>query len=357
VRFDSGLTVIGASRPLIEATIRDAVLARPNVRLVARHQADALTGDRRRVESVTIRNLADQTTCELGVDLVVDASGRASRLSRWMASLGCPPIPETVIDAHFGYATRRYRLPESPGSRNWRGCYALPLGPSVTRGGVIAPIENGQWIVTLSGVGADRPSAADTEFLPFARSLDTSYLAEVLADAEPLTPVACSNSTVNHRRRFDQVSGLPANVLAIGDAACTFNPIYGQGMTVAALSARLLDECLMRTVDRPDRLARLFHRELAALHTVPWLLATTSDMSYPSTDGPPPTRRQRLLARYLDRVLAAGARDRRAQAAFLDVLNMVRHPAALLTPSVLLSVVAARHGAATGLAAGPPPST
>ncbi|WP_345174951.1 NAD(P)/FAD-dependent oxidoreductase [Streptomyces lavendulae] len=340
-RFPSDLHVIGASRPLIEAVIRDRVLALPRVHLKERHQVDALTGTPGHVDAVAGRDLNQGGRAfAIQAGLVVDAAGRGSRLPHWLTDLGCPPVAETVVDAHLRYATRLYRLPVPP--RDWRACYIMPLGPTHPRGAVLAPIEGNRWVVTLSGAGPDQPSTAEDAFLPFARSLTTSCIADALEHAEPLTPVMCSNATANRRRHLERTSGLPDNLLVVGDAACTFNPIYAQGMTVAAVGALALSRCLATRPHQSRSFAARYHRRLSSLHDIPWLLATTADLSFTDTDGPPPALHQRVLRRYLGRVLAAGTRNRHAQAAFLGVLNMVHHPATLLAPHVLLSTAFAR---------------
>ncbi|MED7950945.1 NAD(P)/FAD-dependent oxidoreductase [Streptomyces sp. BE303] len=341
VRFDSGLHAVGASRPLIEATVRQRVLAVPGVHLLQHTQADGLIGSPQHLGAVRVRDLTTGTVSELAADLVVDAGGRGSHLPQWLARLGCPPVPETVVNAHTGYATRLFRLPRPPAL--WRSCYVMAMGPHTTRGGAIAPVEGDRWIVTLYGIGRDRPTPAAEDFLPFARSLPAPAIAEALTDAEPLTPVRCTNATTNRRRHLARAGGLPDNLVAIGDSSCCFNPVYAQGMTVAALSARVLASSLDRQGVRPG-FARRYHHRLDALHSTPWMLATTADLAFRGTEGPAPSPVRRLLARHLDRVIAAGTHDRHAQAAFLEVLTMAAHPAVLLTPRVALSAATARHG-------------
>jgi 2-polyprenyl-6-methoxyphenol hydroxylase-like FAD-dependent oxidoreductase len=342
IRFPSDLAAVGASRPLIEAVIRDRVIGLPRVRLLQEYAADELSGTSRHVTAVSVRDRKTGQTRSLSAALVVDASGRTSRLPAWLARLGCPPVAETVINANLRYASRLYRCPPpSEHSWDWKACYFLPFGPAATRGGVLAPIESGQWIATLSGAGDDRPSSRADEFLPFARSLTTPLIADILADAEPLTPVTCSNGTSNRRRHLAAAVGLPDNLLVIGDAACALNPLYAQGMTMAGLSARLLGQWLNGHYS-----AHRFHRRLEALHEAPWLLATTADRRFPTTAGPPAPIRCRLISRYLDRVLLAGTRNQSAQRAFLDVLTLVRGPSTFLSPPVILRATTARKSLA-----------
>ncbi|WP_439681212.1 NAD(P)/FAD-dependent oxidoreductase [Embleya sp. MST-111070] len=354
-RFDSGLHAIGAGRPLIEATIRQRVLASHGIHLLQRHQADGLIGTFRRVSAVHVRDLTTGTATTLPAHLVVDAGGRGSHLARWLADLGCPPVPESVVNAHVGYATRIFRIPGPNTPTHWRSCYIPAIGPHTPRGGVIAPIENDRWIVTLSGIGPERPTPTEEDFLPFARSLTAPTIAHALRGAEPLTPVRCTNATTNRRRHLERADGLPDNLIAVGDSGCCFNPVYAQGMTVAVLTAHLLADILDRHRAQSG-LARHYHRRLSRLHDTPWSLATTADLAFPTTEGPPPTASQRILARHLDHVLAAGTRHRHTQAAFLGVLTMTSHPVALLTPRVALSATTTRHRALAPADTPPPPT-
>ncbi|MFI5783786.1 NAD(P)/FAD-dependent oxidoreductase [Nocardia sp. NPDC051570] len=339
LRFPSDLEVIGASRPLIEAVIRERVVALPRVRLRDHHHAAELIGTSRHVNAVRVQDRTTGQLEDVPAALVVEAGGRGSALSTWFTQLGCPTVPETIVDAHVGYATRIYRRNTQGPQRDWQACYALPLGPVTTRGGVLAPIEGDRWIVTLNGVGQDRPPTDDEQFVSFARGLSTPLIADAIANAEPLTSVRRSSTTANRRRHFDRVANqLPDNVFAIGDSACIFNPVYAQGMTVAALDAHLLDACL-----RGGRTAAKYHRKLSALHDVPWLLATTSDFRFPTTDSPADASRHRLLGDYFERVVAAGTDDPLAQVAFLNVLNMVQHPVRLLNPRLAVHVTRHHH--------------
>lgn len=343
-RSASPLRVVGASRPLIEAIVRERITALPGVRLLDGHHVEQLMGTRHRVTAVRVRDLRLDSSTNLPAQLVVDASGRGSRLPAWLDSLGCPePVPESVVDPQLGYATRLYRRNCTDGL-GWRACYSLLNGPATTRGAVIAPIEDGQWIVTLLGIGPDRPSRQESDFLPFAASLPTAEIAHALRHMTPLTPVATSHATTNRRRHLDRATALPANLCALGDAACAFNPVYAQGMTTAALSAQLLDACLRKPAEQTAPAARYHHR-LSRLINAPWLLSTTADQRFPLTQGPTPSVTRRLMAGHLDRVLAAGTRSPQVQHAFLRILTMVDAPSSLADPATLLRTL--RHSART----------
>lgn len=332
VRFHAGIPLVGASRPLLETVLRERVLAHPAVGHLTRYQALGLTGTIDRVTAVQVRDLDSNASGEIATDMVIDATGRGSRLTTWLATIGCPPVPRVEVDARFRYATRRFRPPLA--APPWAVFYLL-ASPALPRGGMIAPTENGDWIVTLYGAGSHGPKPSDDAFLTFAQSLPNPQFAKVLSAAEPITAVVCSNSTINRRHFFEHTSKLPSNVIAIGDSACTLNPIYGQGITVAALSAQALSNQLATETLTSQGFAHRVRRRLGAIYRTPWLMATTADLRYQNCAGLPRSSLQSLLADYLDRVLAAGTRDARAQDALIQVLHLTKPPRALLGPRVL----------------------
>ena len=155
---------------------------------------------------------------------------------------------------------------------------SVPVAGLETRGGGIFPIENNQWIATLSGYqGDDAPTAAQG-FLDYAQSLPAPEIYELLKSAEPISTIATYQYPASRRRHYEKLTRFPANLIAVGDAVCSFNPIYGQGMTVCALEALALDEWLRTTAQQnqtPDVLG--FFQLIAKVIDVPWTLATGAD--------------------------------------------------------------------------------
>jgi 2-polyprenyl-6-methoxyphenol hydroxylase-like FAD-dependent oxidoreductase len=203
------------------------------------------------------------------------------------------------------------------------------------------PIEGNRWVLTLIGGGGDYPPTDDEGFRGFAESLRSPLLAEVLAAAEPVSPIWGYRRTANRWRHYEKLA-MPGRLLAIGDSLCAFNPAYGQGMTVAAKEAEVLADILTgchHPADLP-RALRGAQRAIAARVKGPWMLATGSDLRYPTTVGATQTRTDKIVNKYLDRVLAAVSDDPAVSAAFLRVLNLVDDPQALfslrLMPRVLL---------------------
>jgi 2-polyprenyl-6-methoxyphenol hydroxylase-like FAD-dependent oxidoreductase len=199
----------------------------------------------------------------------LDASGRGSRGASWLAELDFAPPPETVVDAALGYASRCYARPDG-WRADWTALLVQATPPGGTRGGALIPIEGERWLATLAGAAQDYPPTDEAGFVAFARSLPTPLLADAIAGARPLGPIFGSRRTENRLRRCEAVPRWPAGFLILGDAACAFNPVYGQGMTVCAEEALVLDHCLRdRRPERPewgDGPAQRFQRDLAGTH-------------------------------------------------------------------------------------------
>jgi 2-polyprenyl-6-methoxyphenol hydroxylase-like FAD-dependent oxidoreductase len=343
VRFPSGIRTIGATRDLIEWGIRLRTLK--DARIVVRTGVD-VTGLRldpsgARVVGLALedRSSAGKVSEALDADLVVDAAGRGSRALQWLEALGYPRPRETVVNSFLGYSTRLVR-PPAGWTADWKALYIQSAPPDRRRGGVIAPVENGQWIVTLAGGGCDYPPTDEDGFRAYARSLADPQFARAYEAAEPLTPIVGTKSTENRIRHYEELNRRPEGLLVTGDAACAFNPVYGQGMSSAAIAADVLGACLAE--GRTTGLAARFQARLARANRRPWVLATGADYRYIEAEGPPPGRLGRLMHRYLDRVVVLAARNPRVRKRFMEVLHLVRSPASLFAPGLLARAVFTR---------------
>jgi 2-polyprenyl-6-methoxyphenol hydroxylase-like FAD-dependent oxidoreductase len=340
-RVRTGLVTRPCSRDLLEWTMRSRLRADPRIRFVEAHRATGLVSAAGAVTGVRLRP-AGSAESALAADLVVDASGRGSRAPAWLAELGYVPPPETAIDAGLGYASRIYRRPA--GHTAWRALFMSGQAPLLPRGGVIYPIEDDRWLVTLAGTAGDVPPIDEDGFRAFARSLAAPALYQAIRDAEPLSPIRGYRRTENRRRHFERMPRWPDGFVVLGDAACAFNPVYGQGMTASALSAMALADCLRRAPHR-EGLAGLpwrFQRELARVLAAPWLLATGEDFRWPSTAGDRPGAATRLMHRYIDRLFPLAATSPAVKRALQEVMHMVAGPGALFRPGVVAAVLRAR---------------
>jgi 2-polyprenyl-6-methoxyphenol hydroxylase-like FAD-dependent oxidoreductase len=351
-QFPATHEILCCSRELMESVIRGRVAAlgveflqgHDVTGLLADSASGAVAGVRVRARPDRDRGQGGQPTAELSADLVIDASGRGARTPRWLAELGRDTPPEVRINSFLGYATRRYAIPAEL-TAGWKIMFILPRPPDCPRGASLTPLEGGQWILTLNGAARDYPPTDERGFLEFTRSLRSPLLYEVLREAEPLTPIHGYQRTENVRRRYDKMTGMPARFIVLGDAACALNPVYAQGMTLAAQQAAALDRCLRRWSGRADDLpsvARRAQRAAAKSVNGAWMIATGEDLRYPTTTGGRTHLPDRLVQRYLDRVFWAACGTPSVATALLDVLNLINPPQALLRPRVMLSALTAR---------------
>lgn len=330
----SGMLGLAVSRPLLESHVRARLLALPNVRALQRHDAlgiEAAPGGGR-IAGVRVADRAAGREEALRADLVVDAAGRGSRAPAWLEALGYQRPPEEQVRIGLGYATRCYRM--APGGQAASGGRIIASDPPGTSGGVLLWQEGGQFIVTLAGYFGAHPPSDAAGFLEFARGLATPDIYRAIAAAEPLGPISTYTYPHSLRRRYERLRRFPEGLLVFGDALCSFNPVYGQGMTAAALQALALGECLGRGT---GRLAPRFFSAAARVLDAPWQLAVGNDLRYPQVEAPRPAMTH-LVNWYVGRLHVAAWDDAEVALAFLRVLNLVDPPPSLLRPSVALRV-------------------
>lgn len=333
-RARSDLIAVGVSRALLEHQVRARVAALPGVRLCAPEEVLGLdtTSDGRRVTGVRVRS-ASGGQYAIAADLVVDASGRASRTPLWLEDLGYPRPAEEEVHVGITYLTRLYRR-EPHHNEGLYGTLTNAV-PGAPRAGIMAAQEDGQFAVALSGILGDEPPADDEGIARFAETLAAPQIAEVVRTAEPTSDPVRMRFPASRRRRYERLRRFPDGYLVIADAMCSFNPIYGQGMTVAALEALLLRRLLKRG---RHALARRFFRSAARLIDAPWSVAVGTDLRFPEVAGTR-TPKVRFVNAYIHRLHAAAMADPTLGAAFLRVVNLVDPPYKLLAPGIMLRVL------------------
>jgi 2-polyprenyl-6-methoxyphenol hydroxylase-like FAD-dependent oxidoreductase len=348
-RRPSALRSITVSRARLESTIRALVLERPNVRLLSGHEATALIGDSNAVRGMRVRSRSSGEERAIDAWLVIDASGRSSRLPEMLGAIGFAPASESSVDAGWRYASRLY---EAPAGHDWRVLYVRDRLPSGTRGGIVLRIEGGRWMVSLGGAGAaDHPPTDEAGFLEFANSLISPRLHDAIADAEPLTEIRGWARMANRWRHYERMPDWPAGLAVAGDALCALDPVYGQGMSVAAVDGNVVEAWLRsRRVDAarragtPPRTADLV-RAIAGEARLPWRMAAGEDARIPgAVTTSRPGRLTRSLSRYFDAVQLAAPRDPFVQGRFGAVIHLVSSPAVLLDPRLVGRVLASRLG-------------
>jgi 2-polyprenyl-6-methoxyphenol hydroxylase-like FAD-dependent oxidoreductase len=322
--FDVGLEGQCASRGLIEYVIRRRTQELPGVRVE--------TGTTVR-ELICREGWVHGVRCNDGrsfeAEIVVDATGRASRAPQWLAAAGVLEPRQTTIGVDTAYSTANFRVPE------WYDGESLVFitgpAPTFTRRGYVIRIENGSLLVSLIGRFGDYPPTDREGFLGFAKELHSDLAWRVIKDAEQLSPIAHHRFPTSVQRHYEQVTSVE-RFIAIGDALCTFNPIHAQGMSAAAGQANLLREVLSEHLSQargPDGIAAEFFSRATELNSTPWNLAAGFDFAFPQTRGERPAGTEER-ARYfaiLDRLQIEDPEIRRLMT---EVFHLVRPLSALL---------------------------
>jgi 2-polyprenyl-6-methoxyphenol hydroxylase-like FAD-dependent oxidoreductase len=361
-RRATGWPFVSASRPLFEGMLRRRLRELPGLTILERYDVTSLrtSADRREVTGTVLRPLDDPgDTRELAADLVVDASGRGSRAPVWFSEAGYPTPTTAHVDPDIGYASRIYRIPKDF-SADWQMVMLTSQPPAMPRTGYLMPIENGRWMIGLMGAAGQHPPTDEDGFAAFARSLRHPIIADALAAAEPVSPIRAYRGTGNRLRHYERMTRRPERFVIMGDAVCAFNPIYGQGMSTAAIAAETLDACLrahrgQRPADHLDGLAGRFQRRLALRNAEPWILSTGEDLRFPTTTGMNVGLAMRLMHRYLDWLLPVAIRDPRIAETYIQVFGMLERPAALFAPRILASAARARRDELSSSASSAPP--
>lgn len=334
-QFRSGAKSLCASRPLLEAHIRARVRSLPNVQIIENVAVTGLASsdDHSRILGVRlVRRTAGDAEETLTADLVVDASGRGSRTPLWLETLGYPQPEEEEVRVGVTYVSRVYRrLPHHLGGALMANITPLPPNK---RAGVILAMEDDRWMVTLVGYLGDRPPTDPQGFTEFARTLPVPDIYDVIKEAEPLSDPLPAKYPTSVRRHYEKLERFPAGYLVFGDAISSFNPTYGQGMTVAALEAKLLQNCL---AEGQKMLAERFFQQASRLIDIPWRIAVGGDLRFDEVDGKR-SPASRLINRYLTSFHRAAQHSPELVMAFGRVANLKASPASLLKPSVVAKV-------------------
>jgi 2-polyprenyl-6-methoxyphenol hydroxylase-like FAD-dependent oxidoreductase len=345
LRADSGLQGIVVSRPHLERKVRERVLALPTLTLLQGHDGEEPVFDKasRRVTGLRVRDRASGATTVIEADLVVDALGRGSPSPIWLAGWGYGPVEETRVAVDVGYATAVFE--RRPGDLyGSTGAIVAGTAPHSTRLAAVLGAEGDRWTITLGGCLGDHPPTDVAGWKEFAASLPASEIADLVRERQPLGPIASYRFAANRHRHYEKLGGFPAGYLVTGDAVCSFNPVYGQGMSVALSEARALDDCLAQANDNGDSdLAKRFFAETARIVASPWAIATGEDYRYPQVEGRRPPG-YGLVSRYMERAHRAARRDPVVLKRFFEVAALLAPPPAMMAPAIAWRVLVGGRG-------------
>jgi 2-polyprenyl-6-methoxyphenol hydroxylase-like FAD-dependent oxidoreductase len=338
---DLGWFSYAVSRPTIERAVRGRVESRANTTLRQRCRVQEVLASPNGGAVTGVRyengNGASET---IAADLVVDASGRGALTLALLQSIGRPLPEETTIGIDLGYATCVFAIPDDA-STDWKGVMTFGQAPQNSRGGLMLPLEGNRWMATIGGRHGDVPSGDAEGFLNFARGLRTPTIYNAINHAKLLDGVARYGFPESVRRHFERLDVFPRGLLPIGDAICRFNPVYGQGMSVAALEAWLLQRLLERLGGDSDPIAGLaptFFAEAQALIETPWSVATL-DFVFPDTRGQRPTDFETTL-KFGIALTRLAAEDPAVHKLTAEVQNLLRPRSVYSDPALVQRVLA-----------------
>ena len=343
LRAATGIGATLMTRPFLESHVRRRALKHQAICLLAGTTVTDLTTDEhhRRVRGVYVLGTGGTREAIEG-DLVVDATGRGTQAPRWLEFMGYQRPPETAMRIDLVYATRTFRRLTN---RPTIGHIIIGTPPILRRGGFCFAVEDSRWQVTLVGFLGEEPPTDPEGFADYAGSLPNAEIHDVVRSCEPLDDIRLYKFASNLRRHYERLAAFPEGYLVIGDALCSFNPAYGQGMTVAALEVEALEACLAAGTP-PALVAPHFFKRAAQVIDVPWRLTSGEDFRFPQVVGRRPPLLS-LLNAYVTRVHHAATVDPVVCRAFFEVASLTRRPERLLQPEILWRVLTARPALST----------
>lgn len=325
-RRTSDLRVIAATRPFTESFITNRVTQIPNISFLHDTVGSGFRVENGRITGVKLRNRSGAERTE-DADLFVDAAGRGSQLPKWLKENGYKEPREDTITVKLHYATVRFK--QSTASDSNLKAVIIGAAPNIPRGGFAQAVEHDVLQCSMAAYASDLPSDIG-EFIQYAKTLPQQDLYDWVRNAEPIDDcVKTQRVPVAYRRHFDRVRGLPEGILAIGDSVCAFNPVYAQGMTVAAVEAEMLGECIGAG---REQLAKRFFKAIRKVTGIAWQIGSTNDLGLPEVIGKR-SLMSRIVAKWIDCVQKVGATDAYVAERFIRVAALVDPPTSLLSPA------------------------
>jgi 2-polyprenyl-6-methoxyphenol hydroxylase-like FAD-dependent oxidoreductase len=334
---DLGFTSYSMTRPLLESVVRKKFVAIGNITVHERCRALRLmtTEDGARVTGVSCLH-ADGGAEEVEADLVIDASSNGQLTLNLLTSLGLPAPDETTVGMDMGYSTAIFEIPEDA-SHDWKAVFTLPEPPKNRRGALLIQVEGNCWLVSLGGNHGEKPPEEEAGFLEFAKQLRTHTIYNAIQGAKLRSPIARYGLKASRWRHFEKLERLPAGLIPFGDTICRFNPIYGQGMSVAAKEACLLEGLLQTAARDGDGLESLTADFLAQAQPIidaPWAMAVIPDFLDPLTHGERPADLENAL-KFGAALTRAAYEDAAIHKLMFEVQHLLKPRSALREPAIV----------------------
>jgi 2-polyprenyl-6-methoxyphenol hydroxylase-like FAD-dependent oxidoreductase len=343
-RYESEIKMLLCTRPFLESSIRRRTQATPNINFLMEADVEDLlfSPDNKLVTGIVYRDKNNGSARrEIYADLVVDASGRASLTPTWLSSHGYEAPQEEHIGIDLSYTTCMFEKPKTF-QEDWKFLVHYPKTPETWRAGFISCVENNQWLVSLNGYFKDRAPTNIEGFMEFARNLPRTEIFSYINEARPISDIRIHQIPSSCWRHYDALPSFPENLINLGDSVCAFNPIYGQGMTVAAKGVSLLDKLLNEFAHAsPGNLkgfSNQYRKSLPSVIKLPWFLATVLDLKYPQAKGRRPVGHG-FLSWYVGKLFELSSLNVKVYHEFLKVLHLKEGIWTILKPGVSLRVL------------------
>ncbi|MGL6338818.1 MAG: NAD(P)/FAD-dependent oxidoreductase, partial [Waterburya sp.] len=351
VRFPSDFIALSLSRYILDWVIYQRLKVINEIEFIEQAYVTELlaNSDRSCITGVKMRqrdSRGQKIEQTLFADLIVDASGYNSSAPRWLQALGYQAPEETRVTTGMGYASRLYEMP-SNFEADWKGVYLQAAPPERTSMGVLYPIENNRWIVGICSTSPHLIAKDENVFLEALKQLPSPIIYDAVRQAKPTTSIAIYRPPGNRLRHYEKLVRQPEGFVVLGDAVCSFTPIYGQGMTVAALGVMALDECLTELAQKRSLnlsgLGKTFQNKLAKINVDPWIAATSQDAKYPSVQGitKAPSLLEKFIGWYMEQVICitTTVKNPRITVALFEVFHMLKSIGTLFQPRIVLQIL------------------
>lgn len=339
---DLGFPAYSMTRPLLESVVRKHFRAVPNIKLHERCRAQQLITAEHgaRVTGVTCLH-SDGTVEDIQADLLVDASSNGQLTLNLLAALGLPAPEETTVGVETGYSSTLFEIPADAPS-DWRVVVTYVDPPKNRRGALMVPVEGNRWILGLLGSHDVKPPDDETGFLEFASQLRTQTVYNAIKGATRCAPITRYAFKASRWRHFEKLEKFPAGLIPFGDTICRFNPIYGQGMSVAAKEACLLRDLLAASVtdgNGTDSVPAEFLAQAQPIIDAPWATAVIPDFLDPLTEGERPADLENAL-KFGAALRRLAFRDAEIHKLMMEVQHLLKPRSVLREPEIVERVKA-----------------
>ncbi len=344
-RFASNVKIRPCSRPVLDWVVLEHVKTLKNVRIIEQTRVNGLVIKNEQVEGINFEQDKTQGNHELLANLVIDCSGRHSKMPKWLNQTGIESPKLSRVNPHLGYASCLYE-----NIKLEKDCKAIEVAchsPHNPRAAGLWQIENNKWLLTLIGTAKEYPPSDDKGFLEFAKNLNTDAVHNAIKDTQAISPIRSHRGTENQWFHYEKMTSLPNGLIITGDAHCCFNPYYGHGMSIIAMSAKTLAHTVKNATQHSTQnkheltqvIRKKYYKKTRKHILLGWTMATFEDARWPTTQGLSSKWYEHLFFKYLDAVVKAAISNELVARKCIEISNMTTGVEQIMHPAVVLAVI------------------